>query len=85
MSKWREPSEAVHLVEHPLQRAHVARGAAQPELAHRLAELRIPHALAEVDEVRAGLECGVVLADTNDIQPGDNLEVFEVEERERTL
>jgi len=39
----------------------------------------------DVDEVRAGLECGVVLADTNDIRPGDNLEVFEVEERERTL
>nr|MCU0729429.1 translation initiation factor IF-2 [Sphingopyxis sp.] len=36
-------------------------------------------------EVRAGLECGVLLADTNDIKPGDNLEVFEVEERERTL
>ncbi|HEX7710812.1 MAG TPA: translation initiation factor IF-2 [Sphingomonadaceae bacterium] len=39
----------------------------------------------DVDEVRAGLECGVVLADTNDIKPGDSLEVFEVEERERTL
>jgi translation initiation factor IF-2 len=39
----------------------------------------------DVDEVRAGLECGVVLADTNDIKPGDNLEVFEVEERERIL
>jgi len=39
----------------------------------------------DVDEVRAGLECGVVLEDTNDIKPGDNLEVFEVEERERTL
>ena len=39
----------------------------------------------DVDEVRAGLECGVVLADTNDIKAGDNLEVFEVEERERTL
>ena len=38
-----------------------------------------------MDEVRAGLECGVVLEDTNDIQAGDNLEVFEVEERERTL
>ncbi len=36
-------------------------------------------------EVRAGMECGVLLADTNDIKPGDNLEVFEVEERERTL
>ena len=39
----------------------------------------------DVDEVRSGLECGVVLEDTNDIMPGDNLEVFEVEERERTL
>jgi translation initiation factor IF-2 len=39
----------------------------------------------DVDEVRSGLECGVVLADTNDIKPGDMLEVFEVEERERTL
>ncbi|MCC6925201.1 translation initiation factor IF-2 [Novosphingobium sp.] len=39
----------------------------------------------DVPEVRAGLECGVVLADTNDIKPGDHLEVFEVEERERTL
>ena len=39
----------------------------------------------DVDEVRAGLECGVVLADTNDIKAGDQLEVFSVEERERTL
>ena len=39
----------------------------------------------DVDEVRSGLECGVVLEDTNDIKPGDQLEVFEVKERERTL
>ena len=39
----------------------------------------------DVAEVRAGLECGVLLADTNDIRAGDHLEVFEVEERERTL
>ncbi|WP_271438309.1 translation initiation factor IF-2 [Pontixanthobacter luteolus] len=39
----------------------------------------------DVDEVRAGLECGVVLEDTNDIKAGDMLEIFEVEERERTL
>jgi translation initiation factor IF-2 len=39
----------------------------------------------DVAEVRAGLECGVVLADTNDIKPGDVLETFEVEERERTV
>jgi len=39
----------------------------------------------DVDEVRSGLECGVVLADTNDIKEGDSLEVFSVEERERTL
>lgn len=39
----------------------------------------------DVAEVRAGLECGVVLEGTNDIKPGDTLEVFEVEERARTL
>jgi translation initiation factor IF-2 len=39
----------------------------------------------DVKEVNAGMECGVLLADTNDIKPGDNLEVFEVEERARTL
>jgi len=39
----------------------------------------------DVPEVRAGLECGVVLQDTNDIKPGDHLEVFEVEMRERTI
>jgi translation initiation factor IF-2 len=38
-----------------------------------------------IDEVRAGLECGVVLTDTNDIKTGDMLEVFEIEERERVL
>jgi translation initiation factor IF-2 len=39
----------------------------------------------DVPEVRTGLECGVVLEDTNDIKPGDTLETFEVEMRERTL
>jgi len=39
----------------------------------------------DVAEVTSGLECGVLLADTNDIKPGDSLEVFEVEERARTL
>jgi len=39
----------------------------------------------DVAEVRAGLECGVLLQDTNDIKAGDQLEVFEVEMRERTL
>jgi len=39
----------------------------------------------DVAEVRAGMECGVLLADTNDIKPGDHLEVFETEERARTL
>ncbi|MAC30251.1 MAG: hypothetical protein CL948_01830, partial [Erythrobacter sp.] len=56
--------------------------------------LRLPHLLPQQTVVpsaasfystRAGLECGVVLADTNDIKAGDQLEVFEVEERERTL
>jgi translation initiation factor IF-2 len=39
----------------------------------------------DVAEVRAGLECGVLLEGTNDIKAGDTLEVFEVEERARTL
>jgi translation initiation factor IF-2 len=39
----------------------------------------------DVDEVRTGLECGVVLEDTNDIHAGDMLEVFEIEEKERVL
>jgi translation initiation factor IF-2 len=39
----------------------------------------------DVAEVASGLECGVMLADTNDIKAGDNLEVYEVEERARTL
>jgi translation initiation factor IF-2 len=38
-----------------------------------------------VDEVRAGMECGVVLTDTNDVMAGDMLEIFEIEERERVL
>ncbi|WP_242124484.1 translation initiation factor IF-2 [Sphingobium sp. Sx8-8] len=39
----------------------------------------------DVSEVRAGMECGAVLQDTNDIKVGDTLELFEVEERARTL
>ena len=39
----------------------------------------------DVAQVNAGMECGVLLAETNDIKPGDHLEVFEVEERARTL
>ncbi|WP_311270072.1 translation initiation factor IF-2 [Sphingobium sp. WCS2017Hpa-17] len=39
----------------------------------------------DVSEVRAGMECGAVLQDTNDIKAGDTLELFEVEERQRTL
>ncbi|WP_037502816.1 translation initiation factor IF-2 [Sphingomonas jaspsi] len=39
----------------------------------------------DVAQVVAGMECGVLLADTNDIKAGDMLEVFEVEERARTL
>ncbi|MBT2188131.1 translation initiation factor IF-2 [Sphingobium nicotianae] len=39
----------------------------------------------DVSEVRAGTECGAVLENTNDIKVGDTLELFEVEERARTL
>ena len=36
-------------------------------------------------EVRAGLECGVTFDSHTDIKPGDYLETYEVEMRERTL
>jgi translation initiation factor IF-2 len=39
----------------------------------------------DVAEVRAGLECGVTFEGHTDIKPGDYLETYEVEERERTL
>ena len=39
----------------------------------------------DVAEVRAGLECGVTFTSHTDIKPGDFLETFEVELRERTL
>ncbi|WP_066550190.1 MULTISPECIES: translation initiation factor IF-2 [unclassified Sphingomonas] len=40
----------------------------------------------DVPEVRAGLECGVTFSQNfTDIKPGDFLETFEVEMRERTL
>jgi translation initiation factor IF-2 len=39
----------------------------------------------DVAEVRAGLECGVLLADTNDIKPGDISKCSRSRTRERTL
>ena len=39
----------------------------------------------DVPEVRAGLECGVTFESHTDIKPGDFLETFEIEERERIL
>ncbi|AHE56983.1 translation initiation factor IF-2 [Sphingomonas sanxanigenens] len=39
----------------------------------------------DVAEVRAGLECGVTFESHTDIKPGDYLETYEVEMRERTL
>ncbi|MYM65636.1 translation initiation factor IF-2 [Pseudoduganella sp. FT55W] len=39
----------------------------------------------DAKEVRAGLECGLSLKAYNDIQVGDSLEVFEVQEIARTL
>jgi translation initiation factor IF-2 len=31
----------------------------------------------DVNEVRAGTECGIGVKDYNDVKPGDNIEVFE--------
>jgi translation initiation factor IF-2 len=39
----------------------------------------------DAKEVRAGLECGLSLKNYNDIQVGDTLEVFEIQEVARTL
>jgi translation initiation factor IF-2 len=39
----------------------------------------------DVKEVKAGFECGLSLKNFNDIQEGDQLEVFEVQEVARTL
>jgi translation initiation factor IF-2 len=39
----------------------------------------------DVPEVRAGLECGVTFVGHTDIKPGDYVETFEVEMRDRTL
>ncbi|MCX8018296.1 MAG: translation initiation factor IF-2, partial [Rhodocyclaceae bacterium] len=39
----------------------------------------------DVREVKEGFECGLSLKNYNDIQPGDQLEVFEIQEVARTL
>jgi translation initiation factor IF-2 len=39
----------------------------------------------EVKEVNAGTECGITLEGYNDIKAGDTIEVYEVEEKARTL
>lgn len=39
----------------------------------------------DVNEVREGMECGLSLANYQDLQQGDQLEFYEVEEVERTL
>jgi translation initiation factor IF-2 len=39
----------------------------------------------DVREVKAGFECGLSLKNFNDVQVGDQIEVFEVVEVARTL
>jgi translation initiation factor IF-2 len=39
----------------------------------------------DVDEVRAGTECGIAVKNYNDVKAGDNIEVFERIEVQRTL
>ena len=39
----------------------------------------------DVREVKAGFECGLSLKNYNDIQEGDQLEIFEIQEVARTL
>ncbi|MEN9932887.1 MAG: hypothetical protein RIS17_1460 [Pseudomonadota bacterium] len=39
----------------------------------------------DVAEVKAGLECGITLADSSDVKAGDIIETYEVEMKERSL
>ena len=39
----------------------------------------------DVREVAAGYECGIVLRDYQDVKEGDQLEVYETRQVERTL
>ena len=39
----------------------------------------------DANEVKAGLECGIGVKNYNDIKVGDQIEVFEVTETQRTL
>ena len=39
----------------------------------------------DVDEVRAGTECGLTLENFTDIKPGDIVEAYETKEVARTL
>jgi translation initiation factor IF-2 len=39
----------------------------------------------DVREVKSGFDCGVTLRGNNDLQVGDQLEIFEIREVARTL
>jgi len=39
----------------------------------------------DVKEVKSGFDCGITLKGNNDIQVGDQLEIFEIKEIARTL
>jgi translation initiation factor IF-2 len=39
----------------------------------------------DVKEVKAGFDCGITLKGNNDIEIGDQLEIFEIKEVARTL
>ena len=39
----------------------------------------------DASEVRNGMECGIGVKDYNDVQPGDQIEVFEIKQVERSL
>jgi translation initiation factor IF-2 len=39
----------------------------------------------DVSEVKSGTECGIGVKNYNDVQPGDQIEVFERTERARVL
>ncbi len=68
-----------------IQKGHHARLTREDVIVSKTVIASLRRFKDNVDEVRSGLECGVVLEDTNDIKAGDTLEVFDVELKERVL
>ena len=56
-----------------------------PEACARLTSDSLKRFKDDVKEVRSNFECGLSLRGNNDIQEGDQLEVYEIQEVARSL